>query len=121
MMTPKQATYIKSLFDEKAYEMTPDIALFTNTYTENIDKELASTVIEYLLTCPDKPQEIKDTAHIRAGLVTLISKKRKNKQTTEMAILPIVGGFLNKVTVYDVTPEQLLKIEPILKKAKYIK
>lgn len=120
-MTPKQAAYIKALMNKKEYDMTPDMGVFTNTYSEAVTKELASTVIEYLLTCPDKAQEIKDTAHIKAGLVTLISKKRKNKQATEMAIRPIVGGFLNKVSMHDVTPEQLLEMEPILRDAKYIK
>lgn len=121
MMTPKQASYIEALFAKKEYDMIPDVVLFTQTYTEAISKELASTVIEYLLSCPDKAQEIKDTAHIKAGLVTLISKKRKNKQATEMKIRPIVGGFLNKATVHDVTPEQLIAMEDILRDAKYIK
>lgn len=121
MQTIKQANYIKSLMGKKEYDMTPDIEDYTNTYSEARTKEQASAVIEYLLTCDDKAQEIKDTSHIKKGLVTLISKKRKNKMATEMKLRPIVGGFLNKVSMHEVTPEQLLEMEDILREAKYIK
>lgn len=121
METIKQANYIKTLMNKKDYEMTPDIADYTNTYSEARTKEQASAVIEYLLSCDDKAQEVKNTAYIQKGLFTLISKKRKNKMETEMKIRPIVGGFLNKVSMHDVTPEQLLEMEDILREAKYIK
>lgn len=130
MMTYKQVKFIEGLakdLEARGINVVdfPDYVEYLNKGEYGTTTKQASELIgmlkEELESAPAAEVKAVNTDHIKKGLVTLITKKRKNKQATEMAIRPIVGGFLNRVTMNNVTDEQLLEMESILREAKYIK
>jgi len=114
MMTEKQATYIKALMNNKEYEMTPDVADYTNTYSEARTKEQASTVIEYLLECDDK--EVKESSEARnmiirnkKKIVNAINNKKKVAFVAELRKAGVKITWSNQYVYFTGTGE---KVEP---------
>lgn len=130
MMTYKQKTFIGSLMkdlDERGVEVVaiPDVAQYLQDGEYGTSTKQASDLIKLLLeekkSAPEVPKEKVETRHIQKALVTLMTKKRKNKTETQFAIQKVIKRSLNKSSMYDLTYEELLAIENILTTAKYIK
>lgn len=130
MITYKQKTFIDRLMkelDERGVDVIaiPDVAeyLQSGEYGTTVKQasELISLLLEEKKNAPEVPKEKVETRHIQKALVTLMTKKRKNKTETQFAIQKVIKRGLNKSSMYDLAHEELLAIEDILKEAKYIK
>lgn len=113
METIKQANYIKALFEKKEYGMTPDVADYTNTYSEARTKEQASAVIEYLLTCDDKEVEKSEAKDMiirnKKKIVSALNNKKNFKFAFELKNTPAHVTFSKQHLYFIATGE---KVEP---------
>jgi len=116
MMTEKQASYIKSLFSKKEYEITADVVYYTQTNNLMISKSEASAVIEYLVSCPDKKiVQIGEAAKIiianKKKILSALNNKKKADFWAELRTAGVKFTFTNKYLYFltedgKVDPEQ---------------
>lgn len=115
MMTAKQESYIKSLFSKKEYEVTPDVAYYTQTNNQMISASEASAVIEYLVSCPDKKVvESNEAAKLivanKKKIVNALNNKKKQEFGIELRKAGVKFTYTNQY-LYFLTEDG--KVEPL--------
>lgn len=103
MMTEKQASFIKSLLSGREYDYTPIISAFKSGF--ELSSKDASSIIEYLLSCPKKETDNYHSLKLRIYRVVDNKKSKKNQVTLKEAE-KIVGKWLNKVSCMNLTNEE---------------